>query len=449
MTVGFTSTNFQPRATLQAVPVGWLETGGAVFALAGMIAQEMGTRSVGWLLLAALLAVGAWWTLAHLGEWRKPSVPLSLLLVLQTGGALYYLASFASPARRLATPFTAFDFHTHTTRSNGLLTPQQQIEWHRARGFRGLAFTDANRLMPDAQLTALRAANPDMLLLNGCEYHGDAHLILLGLKRALSSHEMSVTAAIRAAQQQGAIVIVAHPWAPGKYTPGQFIHLGVDGFEAWSGAIWSQELAQLDQQRHLISTTATDTLSKSGARCFTWTLLPRGLDSGDKVIRALRLRKTAAAFALSDNDTPDAYEQRQVRLKGIGGLALATRTAWGELCAAQRINALLGLVALIALLCAWGAQSGRPRPALLGPNRALGFLRRRRLVRRLSGCMLMVLAFPGSLDAAMLTMGTNFKVDAPAKAAALTHLTPLYAIGVWIVLDLLYLYGRSLWQRTQ
>ncbi|MBV9867832.1 MAG: hypothetical protein JO316_20965 [Abitibacteriaceae bacterium] len=449
MMTGFTAPNFQPRAQLQEVPVGWLQTFGAVLAFAGNLAQQVGPKGAIWLVVLMLLGVAAWWLLAHLGEWRKPLLPLCILIVLQSFGAVYYLSSFLTPSRRLVTPFTAFDFHTHTLRSNGLLTPQQQIDWHRARGFAGLAFTDSNTLMPVAEISALRAANPDMLLLNGCEYHGDAHLVLLGLKSAISARDMSVADAIKAARRQGAMVIVAHPWSPAKYSIAQLIQMGVDGFEGWNGVIWSHEVAQVDKQRHLIATTATDTLSKSGSRCFTWTLLPRGLNNPDKVLRALRLRKTAAAFALNDDDTPETYDQRQARLKHLSGLPLAVRAAWGELAPAQRINALLGLLGLISLLVAWGAASGRPAAMSLGPSRAVDFLRRRRLVGRLSGCLLMLLAFLGSIDAALLTMGATFKATAPVKTNTLAHLTPLHAIVAWIILDGLYLYGRILWQRTR
>ncbi|MBV9470657.1 MAG: hypothetical protein JOZ57_15570, partial [Abitibacteriaceae bacterium] len=106
MMTGFTAPNFQPRAQLQEVPVGWLQTFGAVLAFAGNLAQQVGPKGAIWLVVLMLLGVAAWWLLAHLGEWRKPLLPLCILIVLQSFGAVYYLSSFLTPSRRLVTPFT-------------------------------------------------------------------------------------------------------------------------------------------------------------------------------------------------------------------------------------------------------------------------------------------------------------------------------------------------------
>jgi hypothetical protein len=442
--------NFAPRAAntaLHGIAPGWLETLAAVVVFGGELAQQLGGRGAPWLLALVLAAALLWLGLACRGEWRRPSVPFIVLLAIQLFLASYYLVSFRTPASRLDTPFTAFDFHAHTSRSNGLMAPQQQINWHRARGFKGLAFTDTDTLMPPAQLAALRAANPDMLLLNGSEYHGDAHLILLGLKTAISSRAIKeVPDAIRAAKKQGALVIVAHPWSQHKYAPEQFLRMGADGFEAWNGVIWSRAVARFLQAHRLIATTATDTLSKSGSRCYTWTLLPPGMDDGDDVLRALRLRKTMPVSALGAEDTPAAYDARQARLKSFAAVPLAVGAAWSTLTRAQRINTLLGLVVAVAVLWAWGAQSSKRPFVPPGPQRAVGFLRRRRLGPRLAGLLLMLLAFLGIIGAALLTFGSLFKTGPMVRQSPLT---PLHAMLAWLALDALYLYGRSLWQRTQ
>lgn len=439
--------NFAPttrNTTLQNVPAGWWATLGAPLLFSGEMAQALGPRGLVPFAATALLLALAWLGASYLGEWRRPCVPLLVLLALQGFGAAYYFSSFRAPPRRLQTPFTAFDFHTHTTRSSGLLTPQQQINWHRARGFKGLAFTDKNAMMPEDELSALRAANPDLLLLNGCEYQsGRAHLIMLGLKTV--PRDRNVARAVRAAKAQGAVVIVAHPWEPGRISPGQFLQMGVDGFEAWNGQVWSRDLALLSKRRRLLATSATDDLSKSGARCFTWTLLPRGLDDAGDVLRALRLRKTAVAYALDERDTFAAYQNRRAAMRGLGAVPLALGAAWRTLALAQRINAVLGLVACVALLWMWGAQSSRRAAALPGPQRAVGFLRRRRLISRGVAAGLMLFAFIGSIGAAVLCMGWSSKSAAPSLTSALT---PLHAIVAWLLLDALFLWGLRLWQRA-
>jgi hypothetical protein len=443
--------NFQARGTLEAVPVPRGQTLVAPMIFAGEIAQaldpqEIGSRGVIWLLVLVWGAFALWFVLAILGEWKKPSLGWAFLLSLQLFGAAYYLSSFRAPIQRLNTPFTAFDFHTHTTLSNGLLTPQQQIDWHRARGYKGLAFTDSDRIMPQSTLQTLQAANPDMLLINGSEYHGrEGHLLFFGLKTPISSRQFDVPRAVTAAKKQGAVVIVAHPWHPTKYSTAQWLQMGVDGFESYNGVIGSATLAQEIKARNRTITAGTDTLSKSGSHAYTWTLIPRGMDDEGDVLRSLQLRKTAIAHALTSNDTPQAFEARRNHSRSPGVVFAAIGQAWNLLSRAQQINSLLGLVVIGALLWAWGAESGSKGPPLQGPNTALGFLRKRRLLSRLWGLLLMLFVFAASIGAAVITMGGTYKY------VPLVHqlgLTPLYALAAWILLDLLFVYARMLWQRT-
>lgn len=58
------------------------------------------------------------------------------------------------------------DLHTHTLNSDGALTPEELVAAARDAGIGTLAITDHNFIM---DLTALRAANPDMTLIQGCE----------------------------------------------------------------------------------------------------------------------------------------------------------------------------------------------------------------------------------------------------------------------------------------
>jgi hypothetical protein len=366
-----------------------------------------------------------------------------LLLALQLCGAAYYFSSFRSPTRSLNTAFSAFDFHTHTTHSSGLLTPQQQIDWHRKRGFKGLAFTDTNRMVEPAEFAALQKANPDMLLLNGSEYQsGGAHLILLGLREAIDGRVVTdVRQAVRAAKAQGALVIVAHPWSPGKSEVEEFVRMGVHGFEAWNGAVWDREVALLNQRRNLVTIGSTDDFSKSGARCYVWTLLPRGMDDAQDVLRALRLRKTSVAFALSEGNTPEAYNDNRRAARRPQALSRALNSAWNSLTRAQKVSASLSLIACVAALWAWGAAPVRSQAALSGPQRAVGFLRRRRITLRALAAFIVVLAFAGSLVAAYFAL-------AEYASLSFMHFTPLHAVGVWLAMDALLLYGLTLWNRA-
>jgi hypothetical protein len=324
--------NFAPRDTntrLAVVETGWWETFAALPIFAGELTQALTGRGLLWIVLLALLGATLWYGIAHWGGWRKPSIPLILLLAVQLCGAAYYTSSFRSPSRSLNTAFSAFDFHTHTTHSSGLLTPQQQIDWHRKRGFKGLAFTDTNRMVEPAEFAALQHANPDMLLLNGSEYQsGSAHLILLGLRKAIDGRVVTdVRQAVRAAKAQGALVIVAHPWSPGKSEVEEFVRMGVHGFEAWNGVVWDRDVALLNRRRNLVTIGSTDDLSKSGARCYVWTLLPRGMDDAGDVLRALRLRKTSVRLCARRRQHARSL-QRQPPCRAPN-LSLTTRGEYG------------------------------------------------------------------------------------------------------------------------
>ena len=436
--------NFAPNLAnvkLETISPGFWATLGAFFVFCGEAAQQLGPRGLVPFFLWVLAACGAWFGLAVLGEWRKPPVAFLCLVALQSFGALYYLSSFRAPARVLKTPFMAFDFHAHTTYSSGLLTPQQQIDWHRARGFAGLAFTDADRMIPPLEFAALVAANPDMKLLNGSEYHGSTHLIFLGIQSAISSKRFDIPGAIREAKKQGGIVIVAHPWdARSKLSVEKLAALGVDGFEAWNGRVQSGEVLRFAKSRRLIAASATDTLSKSGAQCFTWSLLPRGLNDSAKVLRALRLKKVAAAIDLDADASPENYASRAAARKRTGAPLTASRAAWQTLSRAQKIVTFLTALALVSLAWAWGAERARRPIRLAGPQRAVGFLRRRRWTGRAPGLSLMLLAWLGSIAAAIFALSWTQKL--------IPGLTPLHAIFAWLALDALYLYGRNLWHRA-
>lgn len=447
--------NFAPspaNTKLQGSSAGFMATFGALFVFMGELTQQLGTRGIVPYFLLVLIVAGLWYGLAYMGEWRRPPVAFIALLGLQLFGAAYYWSSFRTPASTLATPFTAFDFHTHTTRSSGLLSPQQQIDWHRARGFKGLAFTDSDTMIPADQFAALQAANSDMILLNGCEYRGPIHLIFLGIKTAVSARQFDMPAAIKEVKRQGGIVIVAHPWWPRDLLHGkpsgkeianldQFTRFGVDGVESWNGIVWNRDLVRYAQQRRLLTLTATDTLSKSGARCYTWTLLPLGMDDESDVLRALKMRKVAAAFALNNGDTPPAYDAAQKQLKRPKGLIIGVRAAWNSLARAQRYALLCSIVIVAALSWAWGAERGRKPLDLQGPKRVVGFLRKRRIMAQIPSLLLMILAWAGSIAAAVYCLSWTERVLVPG-------LTPAYAILAWLLCDVIYLYGRSLWHRA-
>ena len=75
------------------------------------------------------------------------------------------------------------NLHTHSTASDGLLTPEEVIDWYRSRGYHFLALTD-HRVLSEA-----RSVADDFILLSGIEADGIDpaiglyHLIGLGFER--------------------------------------------------------------------------------------------------------------------------------------------------------------------------------------------------------------------------------------------------------------------------
>jgi hypothetical protein len=433
--------NFAPNhenTRLVAVGSGFFDTLLAPLWLLGETAQTLGPRGLVVFIPSVLLLLGLWFVLAYARGWRRPPVAFLLLLSLQVFGASYWLVSFRTPARKIDTPFTTFDFHTHTTYSSGLLTPQQQINWHRARGFKGLAFTDTDRLMDTGELETLRARNPGMILLNGEEFRGDKHILLFGLQRAITSKQFDRTKALAEAKRQNAAVIAPHPWSPNSEPKAAtFLARGAVAVEAWNGEVFDRPTLEAARARRAAVVASTDTLSKSGARNFTWTILPIGLDEA-KVLRALRLKKTAVATTLSDADSSSAYDDRQRAQKKPLAVFKALGTAWGTLSRAQRVCTTLVFAALFALLWSWGAGISRTPLVLSGPSRVVGFLKRRRWATRVPGAFFMALAWAGSILAAIYCLSWTQKF--------VPGIGPLHALAAWIVCDALYIYGRALWK---
>ena len=452
--------NFQTRAQVQGVTPGFVETLLSPLLWIGESVRAFATPNRStlsgalWLVALLFLAVSVWFVLAQLGEWRRPSLPAVLLLLLQLIGMAVLLAAWRLPSLRVETPFTAFDFRVTTTHSGGLLTPLQQVNRHRAAGFKGLVFTDSPPL-PQSTLDGLRAANPDLLLLNGSEQRGgQAHLLFLGARVPTIARGTSASQAIAQAKKLGALVLVAQPWRPGRLSADQIISLGADGVVAWSGNVWDRALAERARSRNWIVVSASslgareDFAAGNTSVAGVWTLLPRGMDESSDIWRALARRKTAVVSTLSDTDT----QQAKTSSRHIFG---SLRAGWGTLGRALQINALLGTVAVLALVWAWGAEKGHKPSVPTGPKTAVGFLRRRRLTGRLTGAALVVLAFALTLTLLACVLNGSAVGEVlhrlpPARTAMLQSffVTPALAIMLWIVCDVMFFYGRSLWNRT-
>ena len=429
---------FQPPAQLVSVPAHWLATFGALGLFWEHLIARLGVAGAPWLIATPLALALVWWILALLGEWRRPPLLFIALLIVQLWTSGFVLLPYLPPAQKLETRATALNFQLEQNGLHGaprspqrMAALQQAADECRAHGGAGIVFIGEHRLLPVAELQALRAANPDLLLLNGHEYRGDAHLIFVGLQAAITPSSHIAPAAISAAKKQGALVF-AVPMEKGEYSALQWLRRGVDGFAL------SPDSAKPANGRALAA------LSTAGGAA--WTLLPPEISDWPGVVQAVRSQRSAAAFVRPAPESPGATSAEAVLPETVlpeTVLPEAARAAWRRLSRAQRVNVLLGTVVLLALLAFWGMGERAPAAAP-GPQRVVGFLRRRRMGSRITGLVLMLLAWLGTLAATALAVTKSWP-----QAWSQAWPTPLYTLPALIVLALLYLYGRSQWRHVQ
>ena len=101
------------------------------------------------------------------------------------------------------------NLHTHTTQSDGLLTPEKAIEWYREHGYDFLALTDHWVYTPGQSF----APADDFVTLPGTELHGPGyHLLALGLS-GLPDESLaeSPQALVKEVLALGGLPFFAHP----------------------------------------------------------------------------------------------------------------------------------------------------------------------------------------------------------------------------------------------
>lgn len=104
------------------------------------------------------------------------------------------------------------NLHTHTTQSDGLLSPEQAIAWYREHGYDFISITDHWVLTPGEVI------GRDFITITGSELHGPGyHLVALGIPalpdRDLADSPQALTDAI---VSQGGLSFMAHPYWSGQ-----------------------------------------------------------------------------------------------------------------------------------------------------------------------------------------------------------------------------------------
>lgn len=192
-------------------------------------------------------------------------------------------------------PFVLANFHTHTTQSNGFLTPEQAVLWHLQRGYKVVAITDSNTVKGgEIARSFVERTKLRVTVLVGEEFRGKTHLVLLNIRSDISPRDFDVPSAIKEAKRQGGIAIAAHPWTS-KHSLEDLVNWGVDGFEIVNGAtLGDDKLQTLCKQRKLAALGNLDLRSDTIPE--TATVLPKWADTPGKVAKALKEGKCAVVY---------------------------------------------------------------------------------------------------------------------------------------------------------
>lgn len=124
----------------------------------------------------------------------------------------------------------------------------------------------------------------------------------------------------------------------------------------------------------------------------------------------------------------------------------ALRVSWEALTLSQRIATVVALVFALAILWFWGAGIEARATKWSGPQKAQGFLRKRKSSYRLGGALLMALAFVATGVVGALLFASSLHLNYVALPPNFA-LTPQLAFVLCVSLDAIYWHGRNLWRR--
>lgn len=253
----------------------WLAVTYLSLSLVASVAIFRLSRTKGWQRLAIAFIAGCNVLLTFSGgyiavEWLESVTPFGMRWVVP-GNA----------------PFVLANLHTHTTQSNGFLTPEQAVLWHLWHGYKIIAITDSNTVKGgEIARDFVRRAKLPVTVLVGEEFRGKTHLVMLNIRSDISPRKFDVPAAIKEAKKQGGIVIAAHPWSS-KHSVYELLRWGVDGFEITNGSVLGNEkLRSLCREHKRAPLGSLD--FRSGCSPETATVLPIWANSPQKVAKALR-----------------------------------------------------------------------------------------------------------------------------------------------------------------
>lgn len=265
-------------------------------------------------------------------------VTLGIILVFLVGNTIrdtgipkenYSHISWEGPAYEVEYDKTqwnvVFDQHNHTIHSDGVLTPEQTIQWHLAMGFNAMVLTDHNTFggTDEIREIAREKYNEQIKILPGVEWTTNRIHLNLIFPPALTSKELKVIkkpdvqptdqeiqAIIKQTHDLGGIVTVDHiPWTnrtwPGVQ-PGreELFAWGVDYIEIVNEHEWDQESYDFCKKTGMGMITGTD--MHTPQRVSGWTLTKAEAFTEEAIFDALKARNTEVVYR--EGGSPYPYE---------------------------------------------------------------------------------------------------------------------------------------------
>jgi len=153
-------------------------------------------------------------------------------------------------------PFTApgrwyrGNLHTHTTESDGRMSPQDMVDWHVAHGYDFLSLTEHRMRLDPAPYV-----REGLLLIPGIELDGHDptsgryHIVGLAIEGSVKhSSGWSLEAAIDGLRAAGGLVVLAHPYWSGQTSTHLLGVRGACGIEVFNGVCekgWGKGLSSV------------------------------------------------------------------------------------------------------------------------------------------------------------------------------------------------------------
>ena len=131
------------------------------------------------------------------------------------------------------------NLHTHTTQSDGKVTPSENVQWHADHGYHFVALTDHNRVtdprawVPDAPILVIPSVE-----ISARRAPVEYHILAIGVDAMPIAHNGDPQATIDAVNAAGGLSIVAHPYWHDHTLEDLLALHGHHGIEIFNAGCW-------------------------------------------------------------------------------------------------------------------------------------------------------------------------------------------------------------------